>query len=130
MMWMLGSLVSALALADAWLLIASPISLWTIVAWCALTAALGWWGQRGEDLTLWSEIESDVQNGRVPTDEAVDAMLAVLGGWALIVPGWLTDVAGGFMMIPQVRQASTRLIRRAVRTQLDGRRGNGRSNPH
>ena len=123
MTWVLGLLLSALALADAWLLIASPLSLWIIIAWCALTAALGWWGQRGEDLTLWSEIESDVQNGRVPTDEAVDAMLAVLGGWALIVPGWLTDVAGAFMMIPQARRASTRLIRQVVRNQLDDRSG-------
>ena len=125
MMWWLGLAALGVALADTWLLIVLPLPLWLTLAWAALSAALGWWLQRGEDLTLWSEIESDLQNGRLPTVEALDAMLAVLGGWALIAPGWLTDLGGGAMMVPLARRALIGPIRALLREWLGRRRDSG-----
>jgi len=125
MMWWLGLAALGVALADTWLLIVLPLPLWLTLAWAALSAALGWWLQRGEDLTLWSEIESDLQNGRLPTVEALDAMLAVLGGWALIAPGWLTDLGGGAMMVPLARRALIGPIRALLREWLGRRRNSG-----
>ncbi len=126
MTWLLGLGALALALADVWLLLTLPLPLWLTIAGCAVTAGLGWWIQRGEDLTLWSELEADVRNGRVPTAEAIDAMLRVLAGWALIVPGWLTDLAGGIMMMPRVRQALIEPIRQELRRRVRPEGGAGR----
>ena len=123
--WWLGLAALGVALTDTWLLIVLPLPLWLTLAWAALSAGLGWWLQRGEDLTLWSEIESDLQNGRLPTIEALDAMLAVLGGWALIVPGWLTDLAGGAMMIPLARRVLIGPIRGVLREWLGHPRDSG-----
>lgn len=118
MKWLVGLLVLFVALLDFWLLIALPLPLAATIVWGFASAALGWWLQRGEDLTLWTELESNVQNGRVPTWEALDAMLLVFAGWALIAPGWLTDTAGGIMMIPHVRRLAIEPIRYIVRVRL------------
>ncbi len=79
------------------------VSTWVAVLWCMLTGLVGWWHARQEDLSLWTELESDLQNGRVPTQEGIDAMLKLLGAWGLIVPGLLTDLAGAALLVPQVR---------------------------
>lgn len=71
--------------------------------WCVLTGVVGWWFARQEDLSLWTELESDIQNNRVPTEEGVDAMLKLLGAWGLIMPGLLTDMAGAALLVPRVR---------------------------
>jgi UPF0716 protein FxsA len=79
------------------------ISTTTAVVWCVVTGLIGWWQARKEDLSLWTELESDIQNHRVPTEEGIDAMLHLLGAWGLILPGLLTDMAGAALLVPQVR---------------------------
>jgi UPF0716 protein FxsA len=88
-----------------------------------VTAAIGGWFARREGLSLWTELESDVQNRRVPTEEALDAMLVVLGGWALIVPGFVTDVAGAALLVPGVRGLLMAPLRGAIREHLIQARG-------
>ncbi len=125
--WLLGLGASALALADAWILIGIPQPIWFTILWGLATAGAGWWLQRRENLDLWPELESAVQNGRVPAEEAIDAMLAVLGGWALILPGWLTDCAGGIMIVPLARKLAIPLIRNAIRDHIAMRASRGPS---
>ncbi len=79
------------------------ISTTVAAVWCVLTGGVGWWHARQEDLSLWTELESDLQNGRVPTEEGIDAMLKLLAAWGLIVPGLLTDLVGAALLVPRVR---------------------------
>ena len=118
MNWLLGVPLLAVPVLEFWLLLVTPLPLWSVVGWSALTACLGWWVARSEGLSLWTELESDFQNGIVPTAEGVEAMLLVLGGWGLIVPGWLTDMIGALLLIPQVRNLLVDPVRRAVRSRL------------
>jgi len=80
------------------------ISTTLAAVWCIVTGLIGWWYARREDLSLWTELESDIQNHRVPTEEGIDAMLMLLGAWGLILPGLLTDMAGAALLVPQVRK--------------------------
>ena len=91
------------------------ISMTVAVVWCVLTGLVGWWYARQEDLSLWTELESDLQNGRVPTEEGIDAMLKLLGAWGLIVPGLLTDMAGAALLVPQARAYLVPMIRDYLR---------------
>jgi len=103
---------------ELWLVLRLDQSLVVVLLQGVATAAVGWWFARSEGLSLWSELESDLQNGRVPTEEALDAMLTVLGGWGLIVPGWITDLAGAALLVPAVRRLLIPTLRAILRDQL------------
>ncbi len=103
---------------ELWLMMELGFSLVTAVALAVVTAGTGWWLSRGEGLGLWAELESDVQNGRVPTAEALDAMMVVLGGWGLIIPGLVTDVLGAVLLVPAMRRLAMEPLRNWIRLHL------------
>ncbi len=119
MIWMLA-LVAMLVLPwlEFWLMMGMGFSLVTATVLGIVTAAVGWWHARREGLDLWTEIESDFQNRRVPTEEALDAMMVVLGGWALIIPGLVTDLFGGVLLVPAVRRVAMEPLRKFLRTRI------------
>ena len=82
------------------------------------TGLIGCYFARQERLDLWSLLEAEVANGRVPTVEGVDAMLIVLGGWALIIPGWITDLMGVAFVVPPLRRMLIPAIREFIRSRL------------
>lgn len=104
MAWLVGLSLLILPGLEFWLLISLPFTLTAAIVQGCLTAAAGWWFSRGEGLDFWSELDSDLSNGRVPTEEGLDAMLVVAGGWALIAPGLLTDAAGAALLFPALRR--------------------------
>ena len=116
MPWILGILLLLVPTLEIWCVVQMGISLSVLTVWSLLTAAVGWYFARRESLSFWSELESDVQNGRLPTIEGVDTMLVLFGGWALIVPGPITDLAGAALLAPPLRRELTDWIRRTIRT--------------
>ena len=115
MVWILGILLLLVPLLELWLVVRMGYP-WTAMAvWCVATAAVGWRFARRENLSLWTELESDVQNGHLPTTEGVDTMLVLLGGWGLIVPGLVTDLAGAALLIPPLRRVMIDLVRNTIR---------------
>jgi UPF0716 protein FxsA len=115
LIWTLVVALLVLPWLEFWLVLNLHWPVWFTLVWCVGAAAAGWWFARGEDLSLWSEIESDIQNRRVPTAEAVDAMLVQIGAWALIVPGLLSDVLGILLLTPLVRAELVEPIRGFIR---------------
>jgi UPF0716 protein FxsA len=113
--WLAGLALLILPWLELWLMFRLDQALPVVVLQGVVTAAVGWWFARRERLSLWSELESDIANGRVPTEEALDAMLAVLGGWALIVPGWITDLIGAMLLVPAVRRVLMGPLRGLIR---------------
>jgi UPF0716 protein FxsA len=100
---------------EFWLFLQLHWPMWFTLLWCVGAAAVGWWFARGEDLTLWTELESAIQNKQVPTEEAIDAMLVLIGAWALILPGLLSDAVGILLLIPQMRAELIQPIRNFIR---------------
>lgn len=111
-------LLLVVPLLELWLMFGLGQALSLTILQAILTGVAGGWFAHKEGLSLWSELESDVQNGRVPTEEGLDAMLEVLGGWALIVPGWITDLVGAALVVPAVRQKLIPSIRQIIRDHL------------
>ena len=116
--WFLALALLVVPLLEVGLLMQTRWPAWGLVLWCGCTAAIGAWFARGEDWTLWTELESDVQNGRVPTPEGLDAMLKLIGAWGLIVPGLITDALGAALLVPPLRRRGVEAIRAAVRAWL------------
>ena len=118
MFWVVGGLLLGVPWLELWLINTLDLALPVVILQGVATGAVGIWFARQEELSLWSELEADVQNGRVPTEEALDAMLTVLAGWALIVPGWVTDLVGATLLVPAVRRLLIAPLRVMIRDHL------------
>lgn len=99
-----------------WLLAAEIMSLISVYAICIITAISGLILLRTESLSLWSLIESEIQNHRMPTTELLDAMLVLICGLLLLFPGLFTDLLGIALLFPPLRpnalDSATRFIRK------------------
>ena len=94
-----------------------PLS--TIFLQCVVTLAAGLWLIQGEHFSLWTIVESELQNNRLPAEEIVADLLLLGGGILLIVPGLITDALGLAVFIPVVRQECIQLIRKRMRKSLN-----------
>ena len=93
-----------------------PLS--TIFLQCVVTLAAGAWLIQSENFSLWTLVESELRNRRVPTEEVLADLLLWGGGVLLIVPGFLTDALGLVIFIPAVRQESIQWIRKRMQESL------------
>ena len=94
-----------------------PLS--TIFLQCVVTLAAGVWLMQGENFSLWSLVESELHNKRLPAEEVLADLLLLGGGVLLIVPGLLTDALGLAIFIPAVRQECIQLIRKRMKKSLN-----------
>ena len=93
-------------------------------------SVVGAWLAKREGLGVFRRIKAQVDAGKVPGAELVDAFLILLAGALLLTPGFVTDVLGIALLLPPTRA----LIRRAVRHHFQGRvehvrRWTGRRSP-
>ena len=94
-----------------------PLS--TIFLLCVVTLSAGVWLLQGNHFSLWTIVESELHNNRLPAEEIVADLLLLGGGILLIVPGLLTDALGLVVFIPVVRQECIQLIRKRLRKSLN-----------
>lgn len=85
-----------------------------------LESALGAWLVKREGASAWAALTSSLRTGHLPTRELTDAALVLVGGTLLLTPGFVTDVAGFFLILPFTRPVARRalqgyLARRATR---------------
>jgi len=94
-----------------------PLS--TIFLLCVVTLSAGVWLLQGNHFSLWTIVESELHNNRLPAEEIVADLLLLGGGILLIVPGLLTDALGLVVFIPAVRHECIQLIRKRLRKSLN-----------
>jgi UPF0716 protein FxsA len=73
-------------------------------------SALGAWLVRREGRRAWSALRTALRVGRLPSRELADAALVLVGGTLLLTPGFVTDVAGAFLVLPATRPWARRLL--------------------
>ena len=71
----------------------------------SVTVVGGLWLMREEDFSIWTLVEVELQQRRLPTDELWQAFLLWLAGGLLLVPGVLTDALGLSLTVPDIRSA-------------------------
>ena len=120
MWWILSILLFVVPITEIWVLmqltIFMPLS--TIFLQCVITTVAGLWLMHGENFSLWTLVESELRNRRVPTEEIFADLLYWRGGALLIVPGLLTDALGLIVFIPVVRYESIRWLRKRIQNSL------------
>ncbi|MBN9073046.1 MAG: membrane protein FxsA [Rhizobiales bacterium] len=79
-----------------------------------LGAVCGFLLLRSGGLGALARAQEELQAGRDPGPHLVQASMTVVSALLLIVPGFLTDVAGLLLLVPAVRSAAWRLLKRRI----------------
>jgi UPF0716 protein FxsA len=73
-------------------------------------SALGAWLVKREGRRAWTALRFALRTGRLPARELADAALVLVGGTLLLTPGFVTDVAGFFLILPVTRPLARRWL--------------------
>ncbi len=90
----------------------------------SVTVVGGLWLMREEDFSIWTLVEVELQQRRLPTDELWQAFLLWLAGVLLLVPGVLTDALGLSLTVPDIRSALIDQLNRYFRQRWNTAHGN------
>ena len=77
-----------------------------------LTALLGAWLARLEGSKTTTKVRESLNRGELPAEEMLDAMLIFVAGIVLLTPGFVTDLAGLAILVPQIRYWFKRWLRK------------------
>ncbi len=73
-------------------------------------AALGVWVIKREGRRAWLALNDSVASGTLPGRELADAAIMLVGGFLLLIPGFVTDIFGLFCVLPFTRPIARRLL--------------------
>ena len=93
---------------------------WTVLLLLA-DGFLGGWLMKHQGGQAWRALREALEDRRMPARELADAALILVGGTLLLTPGFVTDIAGFFLILPFTRPvARTALTRFLTRKFLSG----------
>ncbi|MFZ0040736.1 MAG: FxsA family protein, partial [Solirubrobacteraceae bacterium] len=110
-LWGVAELFVAIKVADAIGLLATILLL--IASW-----PVGFWLVRAEGRVALRRLAATVQAGRAPGREVVDGALILLGGFLLIVPGFISDVVGLLLLLAPTRALARKGVVRNFRNRF------------
>ncbi|WP_457553322.1 FxsA family protein [Desulfobacula sp.] len=86
-----------------------------------LTGFLGAWLARMEGMNTMMKLRMNLQQGLMPAEELIDAVIIFVAGVLLITPGLITDVSGLLLLWPLTRNKFKRILRKKFdKMQLQG----------
>lgn len=95
----------ALALLELFVLLAVGRRIgpgWTFLLVVAL-GVLGLWLLRHQGSRTWTALRTAVRSGEMPSRQIADAILVLVGGLLLLLPGFISDVVGLVLVLPVTR---------------------------
>lgn len=93
-----------------------------------LDSLLGAWLMKREGLAVVRRLQTQLEQGKVPGTEMVDAFLILFGGALMLTPGFVTDVLGMALLLPPVRIVVRRVLARRFKAIAMNRSGFGNEN--
>ncbi len=84
--------------------IGTLIGFWYTMLIVVLTGIAGASLARYQGLKVYTRIQMELNSGKVPSEDMLDAMLVFAGGIVLLTPGFITDIIGLLILIPYSRK--------------------------
>ena len=94
--------------------IGQVIGAWWTVLLLVADGVLGSYLMRHQGNRAWQALRQALDERRMPARELADAALILVGGTLLLAPGFVTDVAGLFCVLPFTRPYARRLLTRFI----------------
>lgn len=89
-----------------------------------LTGIIGAYLARLEGLHTMIKVRDALNRGEMPAEEMLDALLILVAGIVLLTPGFLTDMAGLLILIPQTRVMFKKWLRKKFDAWTQGKKVN------
>jgi UPF0716 protein FxsA len=67
---------------------------------------------RRQGYQVINNIRTNLNQGKVPTDDLISAFLILVGGLTLLTPGFLTDVTGFLLILPGPRRIIASFVKK------------------
>ena len=109
---LLAALVGVVPLLEIYLIVRAGQAIglgWTIVI-LVLDSVLGAVLLKREGGQAWRALRDALSSYRMPAKELADGALVLVGGTLLLTPGFLTDAAGFFFILPFTRPLARRAL--------------------
>ena len=116
MLWKLFLAFTIIPVSEIYILIAigGQIGILTSIGLVILTGIVGASLARSQGLQTLGRIRDSFQQGVVPGEELLNALLIAIAGIVLLTPGFLTDAAGLFLLIPATRTLCREWLKRRI----------------
>lgn len=123
--WLVFLALLVVPLAEIALIVAvgRVIGGWQTIALLLVESALGAYLVKREGRRTWQALRAALRTGQMPGRELADAALVLIGGTLLLTPGFLTDIAGFFFILPFTRPITRRWLQDVVERRLLPRSG-------
>jgi UPF0716 protein FxsA len=95
------------------------IGVFNTLALLILVSVVGAWLAKREGLGVLRRMQRALNEGRVPGTELVDGFLILLAAALMLTPGFLTDIAAIFLLLPPVRAVVRRELRRRFARRIE-----------
>jgi UPF0716 protein FxsA len=102
----------------------SLFGFWPTIFLVIGTGILGAYLAKLYGLSVWYQIQQDLQAGVMPADKLVDGLLILIGGIVLLTPGLLTDILGFMLLIPITRSYFKRFAKTKFKKMSEGQTSN------
>ena len=116
MLWKLFLAFTLIPVSEIYILITigGQIGILPSIALVILTGIVGASLARSQGLQTLGRIQDSFQQGLVPGEELLNALLIAIAGVVLLTPGFLTDAAGLFLLIPATRTLCREWLKRRI----------------
>ena len=116
MLWKLCLAFTIIPVSEIYILIAigGQIGILPSIGLVILTGIVGASLARSQGLQTLGRIRDSFQQGVVPGEELLNALLIAVAGIVLLTPGFLTDAAGLFLLIPATRTLCREWLKRRI----------------
>lgn len=84
--------------------VGSEIGAPTTICLVFLTAIVGVTLIRKQGLETFLKAQEKMQQGKLPASEMAEGLMLVFAGICLLIPGFVTDVVGGLILVPFFRK--------------------------
>ena len=116
MLWKLFLAFTIIPVSEIYILITigGQIGILPSIGLVILTGIVGASLARSQGLQTLGRIRDSFQQGVVPGEELLNALLIAIAGIVLLTPGFLTDAAGLFLLIPATRTLCREWLKRRM----------------
>lgn len=87
---------------------------WPTIAIVIFTAWLGAKNVRKQGIATFNSVQTKIAQGEAPSDEIIAGVMLLIAGVLLVTPGFVTDIFGLSLLIPQVRQALISTVKQNI----------------
>ncbi len=84
-----------------------------------LTAVIGAYLAKTQGFIVIRKINQALKEGRLPAQELLDGLFALLGGFTLLTPGFITDFIGLSMLFPPTRTLYIKLSVQIIQNKIE-----------